>query len=122
MSRQYGITTYGANQYNTYVNTQTTGPLSTNQYPHVMPPHNSGILIGIHPNPPKFYPSDSTDTVSNARQEYSRTVGPLNTPLAHSTKYIAPTASSLFTLRFRVGAIYLDLFFKIRKLVLFFYI
>jgi hypothetical protein len=30
------------------------------------------------------------------------------------------SASSLFTLRFRVGPVYLDLFFKIRKLVLFF--
>ena len=97
MSRQYGITTYGANQYNTYVNALTIGPLSTNQYPSAMPAHNSGILAGIHPNPPKFYPSDNTHTVSNARYAYSRTAGPLNTPLAHSTKYIAPAASSLFT-------------------------
>ena len=97
MSRQYGITTYGTNQYNTYVNTQTIGPFSTNQYPLAMLPHNSGVLVGVHPNPPKFYPSDNTDTVSNARYEYLRTVGPLNTPLAHSNKYIAPASSSLFT-------------------------
>lgn len=84
-------------QYDDIVVTPVYGPLSTNQYPLAMLPHNLGALPGRHPNPPQFYPADRASEFSQARHEYMRVTGPLNNPLAQSNKYIAPTASSMFT-------------------------
>ena len=84
-------------QYDNIVVTPVYGPLSTNQYPCVIPPHNLGALPGRHPNPPQFYPSDNSSQFANARYEYSRAQVKQNNPLAQSTKYIAPAASSMFT-------------------------
>jgi hypothetical protein len=79
-------------QYDNIVVTPVYGPLSTNQYPGAMPPHNSGVLIGRHPNPPQFYPADGSSNFSNARHEYARVV--TRAPVS-STKYIAPVQSSM---------------------------
>ena len=86
-------------QYDDIVITPVYGPLSTNQYPRVMLPHNLGALQGIHPNPPQYYPSNNSSEFTNARHEYSRVVssGPLSGRLAQSTKYIPPGSSSMQT-------------------------
>ena len=77
MSTPYGISTSkGSMSYNNYVNTPIFGPLSTNQYPGVMPYHSYGTLPGIHPNPPQFYPSQEpvyADQFTNSRHQYFRT-------------------------------------------------
>ncbi len=79
-------------QYDNIVITPVYGPLSTNQYPHAAPPHNLGALPGRRPNPPQYYPSDSTSTFVNARREYFR----VSTSAPPSnTKYNAPVASSM---------------------------
>jgi hypothetical protein len=59
-------------QYNN-VSSQTIGPLTSSQAPNVSGVKNLGVLNGIHPNPPKFYPADSTGDFSNARLQYSKT-------------------------------------------------
>jgi len=79
-------------QYDDIVVTPVYGPLSTNQYPSVMPPHNLGALSGRHPNPPQFYPADSSSNFANARREYARVA--TRVPISN-TKYIAPTQSSM---------------------------
>jgi len=66
----------GSVSYNNYVNAPITGPLSTNQYPGIIPYHSYGTLIGIRPTPPQFYPSQEpvyADMNSNMRQQYLRT-------------------------------------------------
>jgi len=83
-------------QYDDIVVTPVYGPLSTNQYPNVMPKHNYGVLIGRHPNPPQFRPADNSSESALARYQYFRTASLQNTPLAQSTKYIAPAPSSLY--------------------------
>jgi hypothetical protein len=79
-------------QYDDIVVTPVYGPLSTNQYPGAAPPHNLGAIPGRHPNPPQFYPADGSSVFSNARREYARVAS--RTPVS-STKYIAPTQSSM---------------------------
>jgi hypothetical protein len=66
---------------NGYLYTQAYGPLS-HQYPFAMPPHSSGNLIGLRPNPPSFYPSDNTGEYANSRYNYYRTI-PSTKPTAH---------------------------------------
>ena len=77
MSTPYGISTsIGSMNYNNYVNSRITGPLSTNQYPCAMPYHSYGTLAGIRPNPPLFYPSQEpvyADQFTNSRHQYFRT-------------------------------------------------
>lgn len=114
----------GSMSYNNYVNTPITGPLSTNQYPGNIPYHSYGILTGIRPTPPQFYPGQEpvqAEMNSNARKQYLRTaisqtvkaqqtaLGKLSTPQAYiinssqrqvpvssHTNYIAPIPSSLY--------------------------
>lgn len=59
-------------QYNN-VSSQTIGPLTSSQTPNVSGVKNLGVLNGVHPNPPKFYPADNTGDFSNARLQYSKT-------------------------------------------------
>uniref|UniRef100_A0A6C0H6L1 Uncharacterized protein n=1 Tax=viral metagenome TaxID=1070528 RepID=A0A6C0H6L1_9ZZZZ len=103
MSRAYGITVSTSSvQYNNYVNALNIGPLSTNKYPNIVSNNMLGVLIGKHPNPPKFYPSEGASNFSNARSEYARI-----TPEQqyNPTKYIAPPQSSLFLLKKKRDAI-----------------
>ena len=78
MSTPYGISTSkGSSSYNNYVNTPIFGPLNTNRYPGIIPYHSYGILNGIRPTPPQFYPSQEpvyAEMNTNARQQYLRTV------------------------------------------------
>jgi len=77
MSTPYGISTsIGSMNYNNYVNSRITGPLSTNQYPGIIPYHSYGTLVGIRPTPPFFYPSQepvAADQFTNSRHQYFRT-------------------------------------------------
>jgi hypothetical protein len=77
MSTPYGVSTsIGSVNYNNYVNSRITGPLSTNQYPCAIPYHSFGTLVGIRPNPPLFYPSQepvAADQFTNSRRQYFRT-------------------------------------------------
>jgi len=77
MSTPYGISTsIGSMNYNNYVNSRITGPLSTNQYPSAIPYHSYGTLVGIRPTPPFFYPSQepvAADQFTNSRHQYFRT-------------------------------------------------
>jgi len=77
MSTPYGISTsIGSMNYNNYVNSRITGPLSTNQYPGTIPYHSYGTLVGIRPTPPLFYPSQepvAADQFTNSRHQYFRT-------------------------------------------------
>lgn len=56
-----------------YASAPVNAPLSTNQTPLQMPKHNYGVLVGLRPNPPQFYPSDGASQFSNARSQYRRT-------------------------------------------------
>jgi len=76
MTTPYSVTTSkGSVSYNNYVNAPIVGPLSTNQYPNVLPYHSYGTLTGKSPNPPLFYPMQQpvySEMMSNPRQEYLR--------------------------------------------------
>jgi hypothetical protein len=109
-------------QYNNYVMAPTIGPLSTSQTPAQINYHSRGVLNGVHPNPPQYYPSDGASEFSNARHQYNRTAtttkqqilarekaiasGPNRfyfTPTQRATavsthmNYIVPPPSSLYT-------------------------
>jgi hypothetical protein len=63
-------------QFDDIIITPVIGPLTTDNYPFVMPYHNYGSLPGKHPNPPFFFPSQEplySDQNSNSRQQYLRT-------------------------------------------------
>ena len=104
-----------------YASAPVIGPLSTNQTPLAMPYHSYGVLTGVHPNPPQFYPSDGASTFSQARAQYRRTnttqhnfgrgtqmyslipstsqySGDLQKKynVSQSTKYVAPASSSMY--------------------------
>jgi hypothetical protein len=85
MTTPYAVSTnIGSVSYNNYVNAPITGPLSTNQTPCQIPYHSYGILAGIRPTPPQFYPSQTpvyAEMNTNARHQYLRT--------AVSTKVLA---------------------------------
>jgi hypothetical protein len=49
------------------------GPLSTNRTPNTTVQNQLGVLTGVHPNPPQFYPSDGASTFSQSRAQYRRT-------------------------------------------------
>jgi len=110
--------------YNNYVNAPITGPISTNQYPGIIPYHSYGVLTGIRPTPPQFYPMQEpvfAEMNSNARKQYLRTaisqtvkaqqtaLGKMSVPQSYvinssqrqvpvstHTNYIAPIPSSLY--------------------------
>ena len=125
MTTPYAVSrNIGSMTYNNYVNAPITGPLSTNQTPCQIPYHSYGILPGIRPTPPQFYPQQEPVYASmntNARQQYLRTsvnkkalaeqirLGKLSDPLGYfinsssrqvatssHMNYIAPIASSLY--------------------------
>jgi hypothetical protein len=104
-----------------YAGAPVTGPLSTNRTPSTTIQNQLGVLTGVHPNPPQFYPSDGASTFSQARAQYRRT----NTTqynfgrgtqsfsflrpttvysadlqksfvVSQSTKYVAPASSSMY--------------------------
>jgi hypothetical protein len=76
MTTPYSVSTsIGSMSYNNYVNAPITGPLSTNQYPSVIPYHSYGTLTGIRPTPPQFLPMQEpvyAEMNSNARNMYKR--------------------------------------------------
>ena len=125
MTTPYAVSTnIGSVSYNNYVNAPITGPLSTNQYPGIIPYHSYGVLNGIRPTPPQFYPSQEpvyAEMNSNARKQYLRTaisqtvkakqtyLGKMSIPQAYiinssqrqvpistHTNYIPPIDSSLY--------------------------
>ena len=125
MTTPYAVSTnIGSVSYNNYVNAPITGPLSTNQYPGIIPYHSYGTLIGIRPTPPQFYPMQEPVYASmntNMRQQYKRTsvspqelqqqiaLGKASEPLGYAiyssqrqvpisshTNYIPPIPSSMY--------------------------
>ena len=80
MTTPYSVSTSkGSMSYNNYVNAPITGPLSTNQYPSVIPYHSYGTLTGIRPTPPQFYPMQEpvySEMNVNARHQYLRSYVP----------------------------------------------
>jgi hypothetical protein len=124
MTTPYSVSiSKGSVSYDNYVNAPITGPLSTSQTPAQIPYHSYGILSGIRPTPPQFYPTQEpvySDMNTNARQQYLRTsckskdiaqqiaLGKLSSPIGYQmyssqrkvpvsshTNYIAPIPSSL---------------------------
>ena len=125
MTTPYAVSTnIGSMSYNNYVNAPITGPLSTNQTPCQIPYHSYGILSGIRPTPPQFYPSQEpvyAEMNTNARHQYLRTsvnnqalqqqiaLGKASPPLGYvinssqrqvpvssHTNYIPPIQSSMY--------------------------
>ena len=78
MTTPYSVTTSkGSMTYNSYVNAPIVGPLSTNQTPAQIPYHSYGVLTGIRPTPPQFYPSQepvNANMNTNARYHYLRAI------------------------------------------------
>jgi hypothetical protein len=124
MTTPYAVSTnIGSVSYNNYVNAPITGPLSTNQTPCQIPYHSYGILTGVRPTPPQFFPMQTpldAQMNTNARHQYLRTsvtnqalqqqiaLGKSSTPLRYvinssqrqvptssHTNYIPPVQSSL---------------------------
>jgi hypothetical protein len=63
--------------YSGYLRAPVKGPLSTNQYPGIIPINNLGVLNGIRPTPPQFYPMQepvNADMNTNARAQYTRSL------------------------------------------------
>lgn len=125
MTTPYAVSTnIGSMSYNNYVNAPITGPLSTDQTPCQIPYHNYGILSGIRPTPPQFYPSQTpvnSNMNVNLRHQYLRTslnnktlqkqieIAKLSSPIGYSihssnryvpisthTNYIPPIPNSLY--------------------------
>ena len=125
MTTPYAVSTnIGSVSYNNYVNAPITGPLSTNQTPCQIPYHSYGILTGIRPTPPQFYPTQEpvyAEMNSNMRKQYLRTaisqsvkarqnaLGKMSVPQAYvinssqrqvpvssHTNYISPLQSSMY--------------------------
>lgn len=125
MTTPYAVTTnIGSVSYNNYVNAPITGPLSTNKTPCQIPYHSYGILAGIRPTPPQFYPTQTpvnSEMNTNSRHQYLRTsvsnqalqkqiaLGKMSspvgyiikssqrqTPISSHTNYIPPIQSSLY--------------------------
>jgi hypothetical protein len=126
MTTPYSITTsIGSQTFSQYVNAPITGPLSTNQFPNVLPYHSYGILTGQRPTPPQFYPGQTpvnSDMGVIPRQQYLRATSisalekakqdalgkqsePIikvsyssqrQIPVSSHVNYIAPIASSMY--------------------------
>jgi hypothetical protein len=134
MTTPYAVSTnIGSVSYNNYVNAPITGPLSTNQTPSQIPYHSYGILAGIRPTPPQFYPSQEpvyAEMNTNARHQYLRTsvstqrlqqqiaLGKQSSPLgfvvyssqrqvpvSSHTNYIPPVPSSLHVNTLKANAV-----------------
>jgi hypothetical protein len=125
MTTPYAVSrNIGSVSYDNYVNSPITGPLSTDRTPCQIPYHSYGVLTGIRPTPPQFYPSQSpvyAEMNTNARHQYLRTsvnnqalqqqiaLGKMSSPLKYvvqssqrqvpvssHTNYIPPIQSSLY--------------------------
>jgi hypothetical protein len=125
MTTPYAVSTnIGSMSYNNYVNAPITGPLSTNQTPSQIPYHSYGLLPGVRPTPPQFYPMQQpvyANMNSNMRKQYLRTairqtvkaqqtaLGKMSVPQSYfinssqrqvpvssHTNYIPPIDSSLY--------------------------
>lgn len=125
MTTPYSVSrNLGSLSYNNYVHTPINGPLNTNQYPGIVPRHNNGLLKGLRPTPPQYYPLQEpvrAEMNTNARHQYLRTSlntttkvkqnaeGKLSTPNVYSiassqrripvsshTNYIAPLDNSSY--------------------------
>ena len=134
MTTPYAVSTnIGSVSYNNYVNAPITGPLSTNQTPCQIPYHSYGILNGLRPTPPQFYPSQEpvySEMNTNARHQYLRTsvsnqalqrqiaLGKSSSPLGYvvqssqrqvpvssHTNYIPPIPGSLYINILKANAI-----------------
>ena len=134
MTTPYAVSrNIGSMSYNNYVNAPITGPLSTNQTPCQIPYHSYGILAGIRPTPPQFYPSQTpvdAQMNTNARHQYLRTsvstqalqrqiaLGKASSPLGYviqssqrqvpvssHTNYIPPVPSSLYVNTLKSNAV-----------------
>ena len=134
MTTPYAVSrNIGSVSYNNYVNAPITGPLSTNQYPGIIPYHSYGTLVGIRPTPPQFYPSQEpvyAEMNTNARQQYLRTsisnqrlqqqiaLAKVSLPMAYivnssqrqvavstHTNYIPPVPSSLYVNTLKSNAV-----------------
>jgi hypothetical protein len=126
--KQYSTTGFSGG----YATSPINGPLNSSQTPLQMPPHNLGVLTGLRPNPPQFYPADGASEFSNSRHQYLRTASRIRLPrptgiqdgarssgstsvysgdlqksflVSQSTKYIAPQASSLYVSRRKSEAV-----------------
>jgi hypothetical protein len=126
--KQYSTTSFSGG----YASSAITGPLNSSQTPLQMATHNHGVLTGLRPNPPQFYPSDGASEFSNSRHQYLRTASAVKLPrptgiqdgapssgstsvynadlqksflVSQSTKYIAPQASSLYLSRRKSEAV-----------------
>jgi|LakMenEpi03Aug12_release.lakeMendotaPanAssembly.Ray.scaffolds.fasta_scaffold576077_1 hypothetical protein len=101
MSTPYGISTSrGSVSYNSYVNTPITGPLNTNQYPGIIPYHRYGMLTGLRPTPPLFYPSQepvNADQNTNSRHQYFRTAESSESLAINRERAIVSAGSSLYS-------------------------
>lgn len=126
MTTPYAVSTnIGSVSYDNYVNAPITGPLSTDQTPCQIPYHSYGILTGLRPTPPQFYPSQTpvnAEMNTNARYQYLRTsvnsatlakqiaLGKQSLPVGYQinssgrmvatsshTNYIPPIPSSMYT-------------------------
>ena len=82
-------------QYNNYVMSSTIGPLSTSQTPAQLGVHNRGVLNGVHPNPPQYYPADGASDFARARHQYSRVATSVKQQLLARERAIA-TRPSMF--------------------------
>jgi hypothetical protein len=134
MTTPYAVSTnIGSVSYNGYVHSPITGPLSTDQFPGTIPYHSYGVLTGIRPTPPQFYPSQEpvySDMNSNMRKQYLRTaisqtvkarqlaLGKMSVPqkyvinssqrqvpVSTHTNYIPPLASSLYVNILKANAV-----------------
>jgi hypothetical protein len=134
MTTPYAVSTsIGSVSYNNYVNAPITGPLNTNQTARQIPYHSYGLLAGIRPTPPQFYPSQEpvyAEMNTNARRQYLRTaisasakahqdaLGKLSRPQSHQImssqrqvplsthmNYIAPIPSSMYVNILKANAV-----------------
>jgi hypothetical protein len=134
MTTPYAVSTHlGSQSYSGYLNAPITGPLSTNQTPCQIPYHNYGILAGIRPTPPQYYPSQEptyANMNTNARHQYLRITQNNQTlqrqialakasppqvfisyssqrqiPVSSHTNYIPPVDGSLYTNTLKANAV-----------------
>lgn len=84
----------GSNSFSSYLNTPINGPLSTNQYPGIIPKSFLGVLPTINQTPQQFYPSQAppyANEKTNMRFQYRRTA--VSTP-QRAQQYIAAKKSN----------------------------
>jgi hypothetical protein len=127
MSRIYGIAVSNSNvQYSNYNSAIQFAPYNTNNFPSSMPYHSYGILRGVRPTPPQFYPGQEpvyADQNTNARAIYLRATGgkpaPKNLstsasfsfsgeryyPVSTHMNYITPIPSSMRTTQLKSIAV-----------------